>query len=320
MNEMLSSTGPAIDSRQLRAFVTLSKTASFTVAAQKLFLSQSAVSHSMRALEEDLGCRLLDRVGKKVFLTQAGEQFLQYAESILKQMAEARASLEQLGKWGQTRLRIGAGGTACQYLLPGVIRKLKEQFAQCLVSIVPVDTPESMELLREQKIDFALMLEPDSDGPLDFQPLFSDELFFIVGPDHPWARQGQPSRAEIPKQNYVLYSRKSYTFRLVENYFAEEEMTLNTVIEVGSMEATKEFVKLGLGVSILAPWVAREELANGTLVALPLGRRKLRRTWGIGQRRGARLNLAEETFVKICREVAGQLQDPAPPSAVIRTA
>ena len=87
-----------IDSRQLRAFVTLARTGSFTMAAKELFLSQSAVSHSMKALETDVGCRLFDRVGKKVLLTQAGETLLQHANKILNEMAAARLGLEQLGK------------------------------------------------------------------------------------------------------------------------------------------------------------------------------------------------------------------------------
>jgi len=109
--------GP-LDSRQLRAFATLARTGSFTLAAKELFLSQSAVSHSMKALESDIGCRLFDRVGKKVLLTQAGEQLLQHADKILGEMSEARESIRQLGKWGRSRLRIGASTTGCTYLLP----------------------------------------------------------------------------------------------------------------------------------------------------------------------------------------------------------
>ncbi len=75
---------------------------------------------------------------------------------------------------------------------------------------------------------------------------------------------------------------------------------MNTVIEMGSMEATKELVKLGVGVSILAPWIAQKELEEGSLVVLPLGRRKLQRQWGILHWRGKRLSLAEETFVGLC--------------------
>src|SRR5437016_14005629 len=117
---------PPLDSRQVRAFCVLARTGSFTQAARELHLTQSGISHSMKALETDVGCRLLDRMGKKVLLTQAGEQLLHHAEKIMQEMSITRASLEQLGKWGKGRLRIGTSATACQYILPAVLREFKE--------------------------------------------------------------------------------------------------------------------------------------------------------------------------------------------------
>jgi DNA-binding transcriptional LysR family regulator len=238
-----------------------------------------------------------------VILTQAGEQLLQHAEKILQEMAQARASLEQLGKWGRVRLRIGATTTACEHILPAVLRELKESFPQCIINIEPGDTAGAIELLRSSRIDLALTLEPKNEDQLEFHPLFSDELVFLLSPQHPWAADGRVVREDIPRQNYILYSKASYTFRMVEDYFRQEDMVLNTVIELGSMEATKELVKLGLGVSILAPWIARKELNEKSLAALPLGRRKLKRNWGVLHWRGRRLSLAEETFMNLCRTV-----------------
>ena len=94
MNEYDSYTNTPLDSRQLRAFLMLSRKGSFTKAAKELHLTQSAVSHAMKALEEDVGCRLLDRVGKKVLLTQAGEQFFQRVDKIFGEMILARAELD----------------------------------------------------------------------------------------------------------------------------------------------------------------------------------------------------------------------------------
>ena len=94
-----------IDSRRLQQFCVLARTGSFTQTARELHLTQSGISHSMKALEAETGCRLLDRLGKKVVLTQAGEQLLQHAGKILAEMAAARDTLKQLGKWGRGRLR-----------------------------------------------------------------------------------------------------------------------------------------------------------------------------------------------------------------------
>lgn len=298
-----------LDSRQIRAFCVLARTGSFTQTAREIHLTQSGISHSIKALERDVGCRLLDRLGKKVVLTQAGEQFLQHATKILREMENARVSLGHLGKWGRGRLRLGASTTACQHLIPPVLREFKESFPEHAINIEAGDTPELVEALLNQRIDLALCLEPRNDPQLEFHHLFTDELQFVVGAMHPWAKTGRVERADIPRMNYILYSKRSITFRLVEDYFRREKMVLNTVIELGSMEATKELVKLGIGASILAPWIARKEIEDGSLVALPLGRRKLQRRWGILQWRGKRLDLAEETFIGLCKDACAPMQN-----------
>jgi len=305
-----------LDSRQLRAFVILAQTGSFTDTAKKLFLSQSAISHSIKSLEEDVGCRLLDRMGKKVVLTQAGEQLFHHAEKILLEMGSARSALQHLGKWGKGRLRLGASSTACQYILPSVLRELKQSFPESHITIEPGDTDECVELLQNNRVDLAVALEPKQRALVEFIPLFTDEMAFLTAPLHPWAMDHHVTRGEIPRQNYVLYNKNSYTFRLIEEYFREEEMVLNTVIELGSMEAIKELVKLGLGISILAPWIARRELEEKSLVAMPLGRRKLKRDWGVLHRCGKRLSLAEETFVGLCRSVTAELSTNLPSKLV----
>jgi LysR family transcriptional regulator, low CO2-responsive transcriptional regulator len=297
-----------LDSRQVRAFCVLARTGSFTQTARELHLTQSGISHSMKALEGDIGCRLLDRLGKKVVLTQAGEQLLHHGTKILQEMEAARESLAHLGKWGRGRLRLGASTTACQHLIPPVLREFKESFPDHAIMIEPGDTPELVSALLRLKIDLALSLEPDKEPQLEFHPLFTDELHFIVSALHPWAKTGRVERSEIPRQNYILYNKQSVTFRIVEKYFRSEQMVLNTVIELGSMEATKELVKIGIGVSILAPWIAKKEIEEGSLVALPLGRRKLERRWGILHWRGKRLNLAEETFVGLCEAACAPLR------------
>jgi LysR family transcriptional regulator, low CO2-responsive transcriptional regulator len=293
-----------IDSRQIRAFASLARTGSFTLAAKELHLTQSAISHSMKALEREVGCRVLDKLGKKVVLTEAGEALLVHVERILGEMALARAELDQLGKWGQSRLRLGASSTACQHILPTVLREFRESFPQCVISIEPGDTPEMIAALRDRRIDLAVNLEPRRDEPLAFRPLFTDELSFLLSPLHQWAREGRVERSQIAKQHYILYGKRSYTAEMIEEYFRQEEIVLYSSIDLGSMEAIKELVKLGLGISILATWTCRKEIEERSLVSLPLGKRKLRRRWGVLHWRGRRLSLAEETFIGLCEQVA----------------
>lgn len=296
-----------LDSRQLLAFATLARRNSFTVAAKDLFLTQSAVSHAIKALEQELGTRLFDRVGKRVHLTQAGEQLLRYAERILREMQDARTSLEELQNWGHSRLRLGASPTACQYLLPTVLREFKQSFPKCVIRIEPGDGPKMVELLRSNQVDLALMLEPPAETDIAFRPLFEDELRLVVSPMHPWAQKGKVSREDLSSETLILYNKGSYTFRMVMEHFQRDRVALKDFIELGSMEAIKELVKIGLGAGVLAPWIARKELAEASLVSFPLGQRRLRRTWGVGHLRGRRLALAEETFTGLCESVAETL-------------
>ena len=296
-----------LDSRQLRAFTVLARTGSFTRTAHELHLTQSAISYAMKALEEEIGCRLLDRVGKSVVLTQAGEQLLARAEKILDEMTAARLELSHLGKWGSSRLRIGASTTACQYVLPAVLREFKESFPRCAISIEPGDTPEAIASLRAHRIDLAVNLEPRREDQLEFRPLFTDELLFALSPIHPWAKAGRIPRDDIARQHYILYGKTSYTFQMIEEYFREEKIVLHSLLDLGNMEAIKELVKLGLGISILAPWTAKKEIEAGSLVTLPLGRRKLKRRWGVLHWKNQRLNLAQETFIRLCESVSERI-------------
>ncbi len=304
--------GP-LDSRQLQAFLILARTGSFTQTAREMFLTQSAVSHSMRALENDVGCRLLDRVGKKVILTQAGEHLLQHAEKVLKEMEVARTGLEQMARWGRGRLRLAAPATLCVRLLPPILNAFKQSFPQSLIAIEPGDAADVPDLLERGRVDLALALESKPDERFDFLPLFVDELVFIVAPQHPWAKAGSAPRADVPRETLINYTPGSQTNRLIEAYFREDDVVLNTPIQLGSMEGIRELVKLNLGVAIVAPWVAVDEIARGTIVTVPLGRRKLRRTWGVLTWRARRRSLAEETFIRLAREVGPALMGSAAP-------
>ena len=255
----------------------------------------------MKALERNAGCRLFDIVGKKLLLTLAGEQLLRHADRILAEMAEARTSLEQLGRWGKGRLRVGAATTACQNILPEVLREFEASFSDYLVSIEPGDTPDLLDLLIHRQIDLALCVDPATEEQLEFHPLFDDDLQFIVGAMHPWARAGKVIHADIPRQRYLHYDRNSVTFRMVNDYFRKDNIVLHTAMEIGDIHASREMVKLGLGISIMAPWVARKEIAEGSIKAFPLGGKKLTRRWGVLHWQSKRLSLPEESFIGFCR-------------------
>lgn len=297
-----------LDSRQMLAFATLARCRSFTQTAKELHLTQSAISHTIKALEQDVGVPLFERVGKKVFLTQAGEKLRPAAERILRDMHDARAAMEEAGTWGRGRLRVGASVTTCQHLLPTVLREFRQSFPDCTLSIVAGDGPHMSRLLLENQVDLALMLEPDKEDNLAFRSLFSDELLAMVAPPHPWAAAGRVPKGSFEGETIIVFNKGSYTHRMIEEHFRSDGIQLTNTIELGSIDAMKELTKVGMGVALLAPWVARKELAERSLVALPLGPRKLKRTWGIAHLRGRELSLAEETFAGLCETVLQTLK------------
>jgi len=297
-----------IDSRQLLAFRTLANTGSFTLAAKQLSLTQSAVSHSIKALEEDIGCSLISRLGRKIHLTEAGDIFLSTAERMIRQMQNLRSELESIGQWGAGRLRIGAGPTACQHILPTVIREFRQTFPDCKLSIIPGDAKELLDLLRTNEVDMVLTVIPPGTDDIDYQLVLKDSLQFIVSPMHPWAKRKVAPVAEIDQQTYVTYAKKSYTFELVRRHFRSEGHELMNVIELGSMEAIKELAKIGIGVGVLAPWVAQKELEEGSLHMVSVGRKQIVRDWGVCSLRGRKLSIIEETFIGLCESVCQNLE------------
>ena len=296
-----------LDSKQLRAYLALARIGSFTGAARELGLSQSAISHAMKSLELDVGCRLVEKTGRKVFLTQAGEQLLFHAEKIQREMFSARRGLASIGAWGQLKLRVAAPASICQHVLPTVIREFRESFPKCVLTVAESGSAVLQEQLRGRRIDLAVGLQPVVDSPVGFRALFEDELVFLTHPLHPWAQVGRVDRTTIARQTYLMPPPASNIATLTHDYFQVEGWSMPTVMEFNSLEAIKELLKAGLGVSVLAPWVARKELAEHSLVALPLGRRKLRRRWGMLYWQDRHLSSAEETFAGLCQSVTEQL-------------
>ena len=283
-------------------FCSIAKHGSLVAAARELHLTPSAVSHGLKALETQIGCRLLDRVGKKVYLNQAGEQLLAQIENPLAAIDSAEDEIKRLARWGQTRLRVGASASACHYILPSVIKEVKKSFEQASIQMESGDMPELVDLIRQNRIDLVLGLEPDDPSGLEVRPLFGDELLFTFSSSHPWAQARSVTRNEVARQHFILYQRRSFTARLVEAYFHSERIIPLAVMEIADIEAIKEMVKLNLGVAVLAPWTTVRELKKGTLRMRTIGARTLKRKWALVSRFGRRLSLIEETFCKLCRQ------------------
>jgi LysR family transcriptional regulator, low CO2-responsive transcriptional regulator len=289
-------------------FCAVARHGSLAGAARQLHLTPSALSHALKSLETQLGCRLFGRTGKRMLLNQAGEQLLAQVEGPLNALDDAEDSIKRLAKWGQTRLRIGAAASACEYVLPPVIRELKKSFSNVTFQVESADMPEAVERLLQNRIDLALGVAPPVSLGLDMRPVFTDELLFVFAPSHPWAAGDGIALDDLKRQPLILYQRSSLTARMVEDYFRRLDIVPSTVMEMGSIAAIKELVRLKLGVSVLAPWAVGADLARGTLQMRPLGTRPLKRHWVVAWPARRRLSLVEETFCRLCRNVGSGLR------------
>lgn len=296
----------AIDTRQLRAFVCLARSGSFTQAGRELHLTQSAISHAIKSLETDLGSQLFHRQGKSVHLTHAGRELLPHAETILQSMSHARAVLGTLDQTPRGKLRIGCTTAAAQFILPTVFREFKESFPLYEIKVVCGETPDTIERLHKNQVDITVSLRPQETSRLSCHAIFEDELEFLVSPLHPWAQKA-PKLKDAAQETFIVASRNSLNFTLIQEFFLKQGVRLGSFIELGSSEATKELAKLGIGVAIAARWIARTEIQAGQLIALPLPKAKLKRRWVVSTLQDRPLNLPERTFIGLCEEVGRRM-------------
>ena len=291
-----------VDSRQLRVFVTVARAGTMRQAARQLNLTPSAVSHALKGFEASLGMRLLERTTRSVTLSRDGAAFLPEAERVLASLARLGNGGRQRTDWRRGRLRLGASPTACQYLVPAVIREFKESFPDVTIQIAQAPAVGIAQDVAAGRIDLGLSPRTPEHRGLSLVDVARDELSFIVNPR---ARSGRVNRLEIEGQRYVLAESRSFTKRLIDDYLRAEGLAIQPFIEIGNEEVIKELVRLDIGVGIFPAWIASEEIARGLLTALPLGPKPPVREWTIFHRPQHRLNFAEALFVGICRLVAG---------------
>ena len=231
-----------LDIKQIQAFEKLCCTNSFTQTAKHLHVTQSAISHSIRGLEEDIGSKLVLKKGRKIILTQAGEKLLEFARPMLEGMVKVKEEISE-GKIDQVeRLRIGASDQICRFLLPDILSEFAENKPSTKFEVRGLDTLDCLNLLSEGEIDLALTVEPIQRNEYSFVPCFSDEIVVIVYPEHGWASRRKVLWEEADQEKFIFPNRRGYTFRKVEKFLKEGHFKINSFIELNSSETIKELI------------------------------------------------------------------------------
>lgn len=293
-----------LDIRQLQAFDKLCSTNSFTTTARHLHVTQSAVSHSIRNLEEEVGCKLLNKKGKKILLTPAGERLLGFARPFLAEMLKVKEEIIEGGPSIFENLRIGASDQICRFLLPDILAEFSQSKTNTKFEVRGLDNFDCLSLLNAGEIDLALTLEPIQRNEFSFVPCFSDEVVVVVYPNHLWAMNRRVAWENADQEKFIFPNRRGYTFRKVEKFFKENHYNVRSDIELNSVETMKELVGREMGVAIMSDWAVKDETSSGRLIALPFGPKRLIRTWGVSFLHGKKISLSEKKFIE-CVESLG---------------
>jgi DNA-binding transcriptional LysR family regulator len=258
-----------MDLRQLTIFRAVAKHLNFTRAAASLNYVQSNVTAQIQALEEELGVPLFDRLGKQVALTVAGHQLLAYAERLLE-LAEEAQSVVSLGIEPQGTLKIGATETFCIYRLPALLRAFRRQYPRVHLIFRPSRATELRQLVREGVIDVAFTLEEmDRDsGPAD-EPLAMEPVWLLAAPDHPLVGKSEVTPADLTGVDLLLIDSKCGYRAMFERILDKAGVSPATTMEFGSIEAVKQCVMIGLGLTVLPSYAVAAEVAQGRLCQLP---------------------------------------------------
>ena len=270
---------------QLRAFVEVVGLGSFTRAATQLNLSQPAVTHQVQELERRFKVSLVERLGKRVYLTQAGEKLLEHARNLLDDDARAHADMRRFGDGSLGRVRVGTSMTVLMYTLPPILRQLKTDHPQLEINLKTGTTATTLQMLKTNALDLGLCAIPIHQPGYRSIPLFDDELVAIL----PAALGKLPKRATpefLARVPLILGNEESALRRTITAWLTAAGPPPRPVMEFDNVEAMKSVVAVGLGASIVPRMSlgAGDQAATNTFV-VPLSPR-VKRRMGLVQLRG----------------------------------
>ncbi|MDP2169883.1 MAG: LysR family transcriptional regulator [Thiobacillus sp.] len=281
--------------RQLKVFESVARHLSFSRAAEELHLTQPAVSMQVKQLEEQAGLPLTEMIGKKVFLTQAGEEVARHARLIAQQLREAGEAIDALkGVRGGT-LSLGVISTA-KYFAPRLLAEYRRRQPGIELRLGVYNRATVLRKLSENEIDLAIMGQPPNDFPTVAEAFADHPLVIIAAPDHPLARKKKIDPVLLNEETFLIREPGSGTRATMERYFAEAGVVPRHRMELVSNEALKQAVMAGLGLAFISAHTVSLECEVGRLVVLPVTGTPIIRRWYVVQRAEKLLLPVAETF------------------------
>ncbi|HYE13720.1 MAG TPA: LysR family transcriptional regulator [Pyrinomonadaceae bacterium] len=264
---------------QLRTFREVAETLSFTRASQKLNLTQSAVSHQIKALETELGEPLFIRAKRGVKLSEAGRLALEYTERILEEAAALREHISGRDHEPRGRVRAAAATQAFVHLFADLFESFMREHEGIELSFrTTVSTEQTVADITGGAADVGFASLPVYSPALQVTELFEDELVLVVGPHHRFAGRAQVDMGELRRERFILFEHGASIRRATDAFFKRVDLRPDLALESNDTYFIKLMVEHGLGISLLPSWAAREETQAGKLARLRIAGHHLKRS------------------------------------------
>lgn len=274
---------------QLRTFREVAETLNFTKASEKLNLTQSAISHQIKALEKEFGVPLFIRAKRGVILTDAGKIALEYAERILEETAEMRERVAGLEKRLTGRVRVAAATQALVYLFAPLFEEFMDAHENIeLVFRTTTATEQTVEDILNGVADVGFASLAVYSPTLQVTELFDDELVLVVGKKHRLSEKTEVKLAELQKERWILFERGASIRRATDDFFRKLNVEPETALESNDTYFVKLMIEHGLGVSLLPSWAVREEIKNGKLAQIRFKKNQVKRKVSIISLKGTK--------------------------------
>jgi DNA-binding transcriptional LysR family regulator len=293
-----------MDLRRLEIFAKVAELGSFSRAAQALSLTQPTVSEHVRALEDELGVQLLDRLGRGAAPTRAGQLLLGYAQRMLTLSREARQAIDQFQGRLSGELIVGGSTIPGEYVLPALIGQFKAKQADISIILLIGDSRLVTEWVDDGRVELAVVGARPTQRTLEARELMADELVVVVPAEHAWARRQTVSLAEVQAEPMVVRERGSGSRQALERALDEAGTSLASfriVGEMGSTQAIKQAVRAAVGISLISRRAVEDECKAGLVVCLKIDRVDVRRAFYLvtpRERTRSPLGLAFLTFLE----------------------
>jgi DNA-binding transcriptional LysR family regulator len=281
--------------RQLRVFEAAATCRSFSKAAEMLHLTQPGVSMHIKELEASAGLLLFERVGKRLFVTEAGQELLLRAREIIRSLKDADEALDGLKGLRRGRINLAVVSTA-KYFTPRLLARFRNVYPHLEIRLAVSNRNSVIEQLVDNAVDLAIMGRPPESLDIVAEPFARNPHVIIAAPDHPWAARRRITEDAVAAETFIVREPGSGTRMAMQEFFAERGLRFNLGMEMSSNETIKQAVMAGMGVSFISRHTIDLELHAGRLVALDVCGTPVMRQWHVAHLVRKRLSPTARAF------------------------